>query len=292
MKKLSIINLQFTIPILLLILAASLILLTTYYLLPTVYAQAASCNPQVTNPRVQRGLISTPDITGSQDAAGIVKFSNSTGTCVTTDKAAFVPYKVPGYEDLKSLYYTQSKAIKVLNSNTNISPVTNADDGKVYNYTAADVEINGVFNYHGTAVIFIEHNLHIKNAIFAQSPSTLQNSAAEGLVLVVGGDVFIDKTIAQINAIIISSGYIYTAADTSTTPSTPCSHTSPVSDTTVLTVNGSLISLDANKGIEFCRTLGASNSTAPAEVINIQPKYLVILRNLFADTLQKWSEIQ
>src|SRR3989344_203834 len=48
------------------------------------------------------GLVVTSRIDGS--------FGTSSEACVIDpDKAPFLPYKIPTYEDLKSLYYTQAK---------------------------------------------------------------------------------------------------------------------------------------------------------------------------------------
>ena len=99
--------------------------------------------------------------------------------------------------------------------------------------------------------------------------------------MVVKNNVNIDVGVKQIDAVIMSAGKIYTAGS-------GCA-TNNVETTNALIVNGSLISLDPG-AIVFCRTL--TNNSQAAERIYQQPKYLVILRNLFADTLQKWSEIQ
>ncbi len=56
-----------------------------------------------------------------------------------------------------------------------------------------------------------------------------------------------------------------------------------------LVINGSLISLNADTPIQFKRNL-ADNISA-AEKINHEVKYLVLLRNLFSDTLERWSEV-
>lgn len=233
---------------------------------PTIVAAAVAtaCGTGVAR---ATGLVSTPTLTGN---------FNTTGACVKDSKATFAPYEIPTYEVLKSLYFTQSKATKVLSNSTNISPITSSDDGKIFNYTAADVNINGTYNYNGTAVIFINGNIDINKDI--------KGSPNIGLVIVVGGNVNIDKNVKQIDAVIISSGIIYTAG-------AGCSLRTNTVINSPLTVNGSLISLD--EPIAFCRTLSTTdNSTKPAEIINSQPKYLVILRNLMSDTFQKWSEIQ
>lgn len=243
------------------------------------------CPTQSPNPRVRNGLISAPDV-GS-------KFGNELGQCVNSSQAAFAPYKIPSYEDLKSLYYTQAKAEKVTNINTTVAIITLTDDSKVFNYTAADVEINNPYRYNGTAVIFIEGNISINRDITV-NPS----DPNKGLVFVVKGNVIIDQSVTQIDAVIISAGTIYTAGADCTTNS--------VSNANPLTIRGSLISTyqDRNQAfsctsasppancplINLCREL--SNNNNPAELVINQPKYLVILKDLYADTLQKWSEIQ
>lgn len=227
-----------------------------------------NCPTQITNPRVQGGLITTPNISNN--------FGNSTATCVIGNPASFVPYKIPGYDDLKSIYFTQSKAPKKTTTATSLELVK---DGYLYNYTSTSgvsvgsIDAGGNYNYTGTAVVFIDSTLSINGNITGTSNM--------GLVLIVGGDINIAPTVTQINAVLISAGHIYTGGS-------GCSQNAVTASQ--LVVNGSLISLNSSSNIVFCRNLGPGN-TSPAELINNEPKYLVILRELFADTLQKWSEI-
>ncbi|MBI2334640.1 hypothetical protein HYU96_02455, partial [Candidatus Daviesbacteria bacterium] len=103
-----------------------------------------------------------------------------------------------------------------------------------------------------------------------------------GMVFVVKGDVNIEKAVTRVDAVIISEGTICTSYDK---VGNSCS------DSNVpLLINGSLISLNQAKPILFRRRL--ADNSLPAEKIVWQPKYLVILKDLFADTYQKWSEIQ
>ncbi len=228
-----------------------------------------TCPPQATNPRVINGLISTPDVGSNSN------FGNSAAICVIGNQAAFVPFKIPVYNDIKSIYYTQSKAPKPAPNPNTTTTLGAVADGSVYNYTNAGVSV-GAYSYTGTAVVFIDGSLSINGDITTGTTN-------KGLVLVVGGDINIASTVIQINAVLISGGYIYTkGAGCSLTPA-------PGADSRLI-INGSLISLDFTKPISFCRRL-ADNSQA-AELINNEPKYPVILRNLFSDTLQKWSEIQ
>lgn len=279
---------KFTILILFLVLTALFILPTTNYKLQTAYAQ--TCSVQNSYPRVKDGLISTPDISGSDN------FRSNIGKCVfDPGKTAFAPYKIPSYADLKSLYYTQAKTTTTVTKHTPLVgnktqvdiPMNGSTDhlwyiSKSSPPTSSDGNLTITNNIPGnqTGVVFVDGNLTINPT---SKKLTIANSS--GLVFVVQGNVNIGKDVTQIDAVIISSGKIHTAGSS-------CSTNAEEVDN-ALTINGSLISLDAGEPIQFCRKLkGSGNDTNPAEIINFDPKYLVILRNLFADTLQKWSEIQ
>lgn len=147
-----------------------------------------------------------------------------------------------------------------------------------------------------TMVIFVSGNLIINSDIKHVNGAGNEDPNS-GVVFVVKGNVNIATAVTQVNAVIIAEGVICTAFDgtncldgTTTTPK--------------LTINGSIVSLNppaatpdprcaptvtAACPLKFVRSL-ADNTTA-AEVINYQPKYLVILRDLFSDTLQRWSEV-
>lgn len=208
-------------------------------------------------------------IEGLPSSQNLVNVSSSTGECVKDDRAVFVSYKLPSYEDLKSIYYTQSKANK-----GEIGALSVITDQTVY-HTTGDLTLDLALSGSGTAVIFVEGNLNIPQNITYGGPNT-------GLVFIVKGDINIFRDFTRVDAILISQGTICTAFD-----GTSC----PNSNITVsqLIINGSLISLAAGKPIKFRRAL--TDNSLPAEKIVYQPKYLVILRSLLADTYQKWSEI-
>lgn len=242
-----------------------IIIVITVILKPPTHAQSQNCGGG-SQPRTQ-GLVTTTDLAG--------KFS-TTGGCVVDPKTAFVPFKIPTYEDLKSLYFTQSKATK----QTIINLPAAITDKTVY-YAAGNLTIDVSPQGSGTAVIFIEGTLSINSNLSYGS-----NTA--GLVFVVKRNVNIDPRVTQVNALIMAEGIIYTAAAIGTS----CTATSVTASP--LTINGSLISINQadSAPIKFCRTLsGTENQTTPAEKINHQVKYLVILRDLLSDTWQKWSEI-
>lgn len=156
------------------------------------------------------------------------------------------------------------------------SPTPQPIPGKLYN-VSGNLILDSNITVSEIGMIFVDGNLSINTNL-------THNNNNAGLVFVVKGDVAIAPSVTQVDAVLISSGIIYTAG-------AGCSHNSPV-NTSQLIINGSLVSLDGSKNIEFCRTLESGNRTTPAERINQQPKYLVILRDLYSETLQKWSEIQ
>lgn len=154
------------------------------------------------------------------------------------------------------------------------SPTSPLIPGKIYN-VSGDLILDGNITVNETGIILVDGNLSINTNL------THDNKNA-GLVFVVKGDIIIAPSLTRIDAVMISSGTIYTAG-------AGCEINS-VASTESLIINGSLISLDSQKPIRFCRTMLDNNQ--PAEKINQQPKYLVILRDLYSDTLEKWSEIQ
>ncbi len=229
------------------------------------------------------GLVSTPQ-TGPNGQG--TKF-NTTGACaIDPAKIPFAPYKLPSYDDLKSLYFDQAKESITIKKQIDTGNMGEGglssylSGGKNLIYIKGYLSMNNNIGGSNTAVVFIDGDLYFS------SPMTqfTYGNAGSGIVFIVKGNVNIDQSVNRIDAVIISAGKIYTAGAN-------CSHNPPLVTTNQLVINGSLVSLNENNTIEFCRTL-ANNSTAPAERINQQPKYLVILRNLYSDTIQKWSEIQ
>lgn len=261
-----------------------LVLIFAFALLAIPYPLAFALTPEC----LPSGSPATPRADFLVTATSLIgKFGSAKQVCIVNhDRAAFVSYKIPAFADLKSLYYTQAKTNTYINKvdpygdNPGLGPFQTAiaSSGKDSLYF-----VNGTLNINGTflaapvdknAVVFIEKDLNINSNITYGS-----NNA--GIIFVVGGDVAIGPSVTVVNAVIISSGTIFTAGSN-------CA-TSAVTPVNQLVINGSLISLNPLKPIQFCRKL--TNNSLPAEKINHQSKYVVILRNIFADTLQKWSEI-
>lgn len=186
---------------------------------------------------------------------------------------------------MKSLYFDQSKIPS--GQKTSLDGNRTANDIVLSNTAERIYKIGGnlTLGIGGdivtssdikTGVIFVDGNLLI------QSSQGILNSPTSGLVFVVGGKVWIDGEVPQVNAVIIAYDSFCSSSTGDFTSGLNCSL-----GTIPLTINGSLIL--KNKP-NFARIL--SNNANPAETITFQPKYLVILRDLFSKDLQVWNEIQ
>jgi hypothetical protein len=209
---------------------------------------------------------------------------------IKSSSAALATYKLPNFDDLKSLYFDQSKVLRKTtvpgpngsgeqNIANFISELEDSDSNRIFFISGSlDIDSNSFSTSKAVPlVIFVKDELNIgKNITYAKS----SNDA--GIVFIVGKNVNVDKSVTEINAVIISQGNIYTAGS-------GCSLASNSSTNSQLVINGSLISLDSSNPIQFCRNIDNKNN--PAELVNYQPKYLVILRNILFDNVQKWSEI-
>lgn len=239
------------------------------------------CLINTSRPNAEGGLISAPSISG---------FSTSSGVCNQDPSSAFAPYAFErkfNYPALKSLYFDQSKLTSKVEHNgsstgeSQLRTDLNTDEKNLV-YINGDLGMNSDIAGSTTAIVFVKGDL-----IFA-SPMTqfTYGDASSGIVFIVQGNVFIDPVVEKIDAVIISAGTIYTAATYPLTCGLPVS-------TKKLVINGSLISLTEAKPIKFCRTiLTGTGNVEPSELINHQVKYLVLLRNILSDTLQRWTEIQ
>lgn len=255
----------------LVVVSAFFLLLPVAYSLSTIKAQ--NCQSYLPNQSgVQNGLISTPSLSG--------KFGNTSTACVTNLPGAAIPsYNLTDqqYFSLKSRYYTQSKQPK---STTLPAGLAFGTDG-LYNVTSLTVSATPTGS--GTEVIFIDGDLHINSNI------TYHTTDGNGsLVLVVGGSIYIAPSITQIDAVLIGQGNIYTACSLS-----PCGAASSVQVSSPLVVNGNIISLDtlSNK-IVFERNLfdTVNGNDVPAEQVNLQAKYLLLLKSLMSQTLVVQTE--
>lgn len=244
-------------------------------LLPTVYAQSA-CG---TGAARATGLVSTPIFTSGS-------VFTTTGACIINSKTAFTPFKIPTYDELKSIYFDQARDNTTLLVNKNPAVTGSATQANIpigttenqLYYVNGDLTLSSAPTGDRTGVIFVEGNLTVTdNIIYTPSQG--------GLMFVVKGNVNVSYTptpVTQVDAVIISEGTICTAFNGTSCPATNVT-------TSQLIINGSLISLKETTPIKFRRTL--SDNTQPAEKINHQVKYLVLLKDLYSDTLQRWQEV-
>ncbi len=269
LQRRSVLNLQFTS----IIIGLFYLSLLTFRI-PAVSAVISPCPQSSDYPRAE-GLISAKSLSG--------KFFNrpapsnpTLGNCVIdedTNPAKFSTF--PSYSELKFTYYTQPGATDIF---LPPGPLNGGATGKVYLSAPGDIT-TGTLSYAGVNVVFIEGSLTINQNI----TNTNLDAWKEGLVFVVKNDIIIGPTVTNIDAFLVSDGLIYTAGTACTKSSTTASP---------LIINGSLISfneIDADP-IKFCRKSNIPINPPPAEVINHQPKYLVILKGIFAETTRTTTE--
>ncbi|MBI2595959.1 hypothetical protein HYW46_04470 [Candidatus Daviesbacteria bacterium] len=254
----------------------------TYYI-STVAAQVDPCLPntcEVQDSATARaeGLISTTK------KCTLTKFGND-GKCVISNKADITPPKdTNSYSDFKTTFYTNSKPPRRQDPPIDITttPLPNplsgdgASGGGIYLVTNGDLTIDPGFSYTGVEVVFVDGNLNINDNIN-------NNTSNNGLVFVVSGDINIALSVTEVDAYLVSFGYIRTAGDTCTTNSVR-----DLLNSQRLTVRGGLVSLNKDTAIQFCRAL--TDTQNPAETIIHEPKYAVILQNFLSRTVTITTE--
>ncbi len=243
------------------------------------------CNPADRN----QGLVSGTGLSGT--------FGNPNGQCVIDPKAAYARFKVPNYDELKSVFFTQNKSVASQTLNTTSTPgcsggntiflknlvFTNKTVVNVQcNYThIADTDpTNGPFATVGTSqtvVIFADNHLYIDTDLNYGGDNY-------GVVIIAKGDIYIAPTVTKINAILVNQGAIYTTNNGS-------SYTSLVPGSLQLVINGSLISLGQSSGARVYFNRSLTDNNVPAEIVNYQPKFLVLLRGLLTQSYTIQREI-
>lgn len=237
------------------------------YILSPSFAQTNNCLSQTTNPRVSNGLISSI----SRSASDL--FGSNTGNCtITPDTFRSRIRTVPSYAELKSKYFDQSKATSKQEMSS--FPTTPFSGDNLY-HSAGSLSINSTTTGSGTQIFFIDGDLNINTNV-----SYHRADASGGLVFVVSGNVNVDPGVTEIDAVVITGGRFCSAVSAD-------GSCSKVYRATQLNIYGSLVNL--SKPPQLVRSL-TDNST-PAEVINFQPKYFILLKNLFTETVKISAEI-
>jgi hypothetical protein len=237
------------------------------------------CNPNTT--ALAGGLISARAVNG---------FNTQAGVCVKSNDA--VIGNLPSFNLLKVTYYDQVNPLptsSITKVDAIAGPTTNGIDlsgtqDKLY-YINGDLTINGSVSGTRSGVVFVNGALIITGNDLIYSPAT-----DNGLVFIVRGNIYISSNIERIDAVLMSTGSIYTAT---TYPQicnknnvTERANGGPIRP---LLINGSLMTLSSAGSIVFCRNL--ANNNVPSERIDYQAKYLVILRDLLPYNRPIWQEV-
>jgi hypothetical protein len=266
-------------------------LFVSWWTIPSVQAQCVASDRN-------QGLISGKNVIGF--------FGNSAAQCVKGDEAPYVDFKVPNYNEIKSLFFTQNKNMTLFNlPNATISCAGGmTQSGTTYlrnlqdltNFTANAAAVNSAcyltrIDHSSVPNGPLANNTAQKMVvIFAENDVAIDSNLTfggdnYGLIIIAKGNIFIAPTVSRIDAVIVTEGNVYTTS-TNLTP-----ETSQVANSLQLVINGSLISLSqAGNRIFFTRSL--ANNTQAAEVINYQPKYLVLLRGLLTQSYTIQREIE
>lgn len=212
------------------------------------------------------------------------KVDSATGACVVDPAAKYATYELPkNYEELKNTYYLRAKPISTTTRNpasseTNKSALRNLDTkNQIYNFTG-DFNIAGRVDGTKVGIIFIDGNLTIQNKL--DYPS-----AEGGLIFIVKNNVFISSQVTKLDAVIIAFGEICSNATGSSCNPLP---TPPTPYSQQLVVDGSFISLNRDTPVKFTRSL--RDNREAAELIIQQPKFLVLLKDIFSETLEIRNE--
>lgn len=274
----------------------------------TTSSSAQNCT-DITNPRFENGLLTTPLIPnpGNNKFGGTI--NGGPGPCIINPNAAqLANFQIPSYAELKRDFF-EKVTINYLNQHL-IDKVTNppglgascgaptqanlvfTNHDKLFNFinpagAPCDFILGG--NPTGTknGVVFIDGDLLITadsmypNA-HAQNVAPAQTA---GVIYIVKGSVYIDRSVGIIDGVIMAGGTI----------STSCSGkfcvTDSAANTKQLVVYGNFVNLDATKPIQFERDLSLVNgNSAPAEQIVADPKYLTLFRQIFSQVFSVQTE--
>jgi hypothetical protein len=144
----------------------------------------------------------------------------------------------------------------------------------------------GSFNFSGSAVFFVNGDLTLNKNIGDPGAGARCNYNGGRIVFVVKGNltgvngISVDKDVSVLNGYFITNGNFQDGTKT------------PAQDDEQLTINGGLVAgLNPGTTINFQRNLGASNAGTPAELINFDPAYLWLFRDLLGDPKVVYREV-
>lgn len=285
-------------------------LITSSLLFFYLYSNVVASCHNATTPRVVRGFTTT------------FSFTNSTGLqsefgCIQ-GSPALIQLKdgkidLSTYKSIKTEYYDKAPAgIKNPASPPPFTLLGSLNGGTVYNIggdayvnpPAANLSING----SGPVIVFVDKDLYIQTDITAGKTSNTQ-----GLVFIVQGEILINHAVKEINAVLVSEGLVNSSSDPNRDPSRTnltsrypicstyndpsCEAILPFSEQ--LIINGNFIHIYdqsriySAKRMELKRDLQGSptSNTVAAEEVILQPKYFVILKDLFGPSQVSIQEV-
>lgn len=199
--------------------------------------------------------------------------------CLTGDEAKIkiLPPDTNSFDNILARYYTQAKITNQVekhpNQTTNSIPLDGSKD-HLYHITT-DLSLSGAPAGSKTGVVFVDGNLSFDG-------NFTRDNAGYGTVFIVKNNVFVQKAVTRIDAFIVTYGRFCSAASGSTCDT----------GNTLLNLYGGLISLNdqPNNQPVFSRTNPTSGQ--PGEKVTFEPKYLVILKDVFAREEINWKELQ
>lgn len=194
-----------------------------------------------------------------------------------------------------------------------VSPPAPSANGRLYHVTG-DLTIDNDIEVNIPGAIFVDGNLYINTDLLALPSSGGTSNPKAGIVFIVKGTIYIKRDVEKVNAFLIAHGKDASYEDDMgedkiaclqrTHDIIPfCSAWNPVNsiceddlvdiiNQEYLTINGSVISLNSCLTPQFVRKKTDISGNIPAETINYDPKYLIIMKDIFSRDLKIWREIQ
>lgn len=279
------------------LLLAALVLLVFPAPRQSLAANPPSCAPgrnSTTNPnRVQLydGFLSvtTTDIINQISISDADKY-------ICGYKAIIPQFAIPSFKEFKNTYYDQAKASAAAKkefATSSSNPDANQGNldfsgGKDILYhiknpnasqAGGNLVINGPISATNTVVFFVDGNLTINNNI----------DTTVGVVFVVNGFIHVRWDVTQINALMMSygqfcSGWYNDAYGCSINFFKDRLGQPGVVDNPRLILNGSVVALSSTDAAKPAFVRYLRDNITPAEEVNYQAKYLVILRKIFSRT--------
>lgn len=246
------------------------------------------------NIQVSDGLLSTD----KDQATANNKFSILEKVFCVVGGDARIPADDFKYDQIFKIFFSDNNSPQITKQRIigNAANITApSSDGNYLYQVTGNLTITNNINlddYKIRLVVFIDGNLIIDHKL----THTSQDS---GLVFVTRGDIKINQNVPEVDAYIITSGEFCDAWSGSACTTVDNQTVLSASDTPnkIFTIKGSVISTNyssTNPSLykpKFIRTNTHPGANGEAERIIYEPKYLVILKDIFAREVVTWQEI-